>query len=206
MSQKKIIPEPVEKLTDTLASLPGIGPKSAFKLAVYLATNGESTSNMLSSELAKVRSNVGECTLCNNLANSSDGYVCSICADETRDENQLMIVETVADLLQIENSREFHGYYFVTERLISPLAGVTPKDISIDKLLKLFTLRNINEVIFAFAGSVEAESTSLYIKENLPEKNISVTRLGRGLPAAGSIEYLDSQTLKGAINARQKLS
>lgn len=204
MAKSKLIPKQIEYLSDSLGSLPGIGPKSAFKLAVYLATEGGELSDVLVANLQKVKNDVSRCDFCNNLASSSDP-LCSICSED-RDESSLMIVETVADLIQIEMSDEFRGYYFVTERLISPLSGVRPEDISFDKLLKIFTERKVSEIIFAYSGGVEAESTIMYIKDLIKGENISLTRLGRGIPAAGNIEYLDGQTLKGAIKSREKVS
>ncbi len=197
------LPDAITELASTLSSLPGIGPKMANRLAVYLATSGQNTAQNMKQSLTEVEQKVVVCKTCGNL---SDADECDICLDASRDRQLLMVVETPMDLIQIDQTGEYNGRYIVIGRLISPINGVGPGDINIDKFTAFLTAGGITEVILALSPTVEGEATSLYltnlVKQSSPE--VSVSRLARGLPTGVGIEYLDRETLKGALEGRRQ--
>jgi recombination protein RecR len=195
------LPPQVQKLADILASLPGIGPKQANKLALYLATYGKNTADNLQAALPKLHQEIAECSLCGNLTQTD---ICSICADTTRDQSVVMVVESVLDLIALENANYYQGVYCVLGKLISPIHGVMPDDTN---LRLLFKRPQIAEVIFALPATVEGEATTVYIQQQLQHKLLPVpafTQLARGIGRGVNVEYVDPETLKAALINRQK--
>jgi recombination protein RecR len=201
MSKANPIPQPIEDLADSLASLPGIGPKLANRLAIYLAVRGESLRDNLIKLLTEVKSQVKECEHCHNLATSN---ICTICSNEERDPQVVLVVENVLDLLQIERGGDFNGLYFVLGGLISPINGVGPQDLDLKLLLHRVESENVQEVILGLNSSLEAEATSLYVTKQLHNtvSDLKVTRLARGLSAGISLEFVDPTSLSGALSNR----
>ena len=196
------LPDAINNLALGLGSLPGIGPKMANRLAIYLATNGSSLATDLRNILADVQEQIQVCEVCGNIG---ERQICEVCADDQRDTSLLMVVETPMDLLQIEQSGEYHGRYFVLGRLISPLNGVGPGEISLDKFKSIVGDEKVREIILALSPTVEGEATSLFLTNIATEVcNASVSRLARGLPTGVGIEYLDKETIKGALEGRRE--
>ncbi len=198
-----ILPKPIERLSEALASLPGVGPKMASKLSVYLASDKQANLVQLGKILQEVSDEVGVCNSCGNL--SSKGEFCTICSDDYRDTSKLLIVETPMDLVQIEKVGHYDGLYLVLGKLISPLNGIGPEDINVTYLLSSMEKHNPSEIIFALSSTVEGESTCLYLKNLLSSSTASTvifSQLAKGLPTGVNIEYLDSSTLKGALSGR----
>lgn len=201
MSKTNPIPQPIEDLADSLASLPGIGPKLANRLAIYLAVRGESLRDNLLRLLTEVKSGVTECEHCHNLSTTE---LCAICSDPDRDPATILVVENILDLLQIERAGGFEGLYFVLGGLISPINGVGPQDLDLKLLLQRVESENVREVILGLNSSLEAEATALYVSKQLENLNpdLKITRLARGLSAGISLEFVDPTSLSGALSNR----
>ncbi len=198
---KAVLPPPVEDVADVLASLPGIGPKLASRLAVYLASGGSAISDNILQSLSTMQTKVSTCQRCGNLAMAE---LCTVCADPSRNSSLLVVVLTPLDLLQIEQSRAYNGKYLVLGKLISPVNGVSPKDTNIALLEKILATETIEELIIALGGNVEAEATAMYISNLATTKpSLKITRLARGIPTGADIEYLDEETIKGALEGRR---
>lgn len=202
--KKYSLPKPLLELADSLATTPGIGPKMANRLAVYWATKGSTAAGNIQASLQQLQSEVNICEQCGNL---TDGELCSICKDENRDRTQLMVVESSTDLLQVEQGDVYTGLYIVLGGLISPVNGIGPADLRISEVERMLDRHNVEEVILALSSNVEAEATSLYIAERLQKTHphISITRLARGLPTGVDIEYLDQETISGALQGRKSI-
>lgn len=198
---QNILPQSIIEVTDALSSLPGIGPKTAAKLAIYLVTNSDSLGWKLEKTLGEAREKIKLCESCHNLA---EGDQCNICSDADRDNKLLLIVESPTDLMQVEEADIFKGYYWVLNGLISPVNGVSPQDLDLYGLEEQVRVRQVEEIVFALSSTVEGESTTLYVEEYLRDKfpDLKVTRLARGLPTGVNIEYLDKETIKGALSGR----
>jgi recombination protein RecR len=191
-------PESLLKLARALSRLPGIGPKTAQKLALFLAFHKE-VAEELKEGLVALR-DLGVCRACGNLA---EGELCPICQDEGRDRALLAVVETVADLYALERSGEFSGVYHVLGGALNPLEGVGPKDLNLEGLWP--RLQGVREVILATSMTVEGEATALYLAEELKKRGVKATRLAYGLPVGGSLEYVDEVTLGRALEGRKPL-
>lgn len=200
MIKSSPIPAIVDDLADSLASLPGIGPKLAGRLAVYLATRGKGVGENLQKLLREV-DNLSICQQCGNIA---QGDKCTICNDSQRDDSLLLIVESPLDLVQFERTGEYQGRYIVIGKLISPVNGVTVKDTNIDKLLLQVELSTPSEIILGLSSTVEADATAMYITDQLKQilPDVRISRLARGLSSGVSLEYLDTSSLSGALNNR----
>lgn len=205
MSKPNLVPKPVEDMAAALSSLPGIGPKLANRIAIYLAVRGKGQINSLTSGLVSLERDVQECRNCRNLTSNSD--TCLICLDVDRDKTKVLVVETPLDLVQIERTEKFRGLYFVVGALLSPLNGIGPKDIGIDLLEERIAKDLVDEVIFGLGSSVESEATALFISEQLSKKypEVKFTRLAQGLSAGVSLEYVDTNSLSDAITHRTSL-
>lgn len=184
------------ELARVLARLPGVGPKTAQRLALHLALDREHARE-LEAALAEVGERVGVCRVCGNLA---EGDLCEVCRDPERDRSLIAVVETPADLLAIERSGEFRGVYHVLGGSLNPLHGVGPGDLNIEGLLD--RLEGVEEVLIATSMTVEGEATAAYLGELLRERGVRVTRPAYGLPAGGSLEYVDEVTLARALEHR----
>ncbi|MBR1718425.1 MAG: recombination protein RecR [Bacilli bacterium] len=193
-------PESIRCLIESFKCLPGIGEKTAERLAFSVLDMEEEQVELFSSSLMDVINNVHKCPICNSL---TDSDICSICSDPTRDSKILCIVEDSKSVFLFEKLGMFHGKYHVIDGLISPLDGVNPEDIGLNKLLDRLNEEKFEEIVFALKPSIEGETTSLYIKKILEGMDIKVTRLASGLPIGADIEYVDSLTLERAINDRK---
>ena len=195
-------PPALEQLIDGLRCLPGVGPKSALRMAYYLLQRDRSGAAKLGKSLENALQVLGHCTLCNNFSETS---ICPVCESERRDATQLCVVEMPTDLMMMEQTHSYSGMYFVLMGRLSPLDGIGPKEINLDKLIKRAQDGVVTEVILATNYTVEGEATAHYISELLKTRNIAVSRIARGLPMGGEIEYVDSGTLSMALLGRKQL-
>ena len=194
------MPESLKYLIDAFAKLPGVGEKTAMKLAFYIVTKKMQLLPELADKLMKVQKDIDICPVCNGLKDQLQ-TMCNYCADQKRDRNMICVVEEYADLLALEQTGAFKGMYHILGGSLSPLHGRGPKELSFEKLFS--RLEWVNEVIIATNPNFEGEATALYLREHLSE-NIKTTRLSRGLPNAGYIDYVDSLTLMNALKGRQE--
>ncbi|MBT5366001.1 MAG: recombination protein RecR [Phycisphaerae bacterium] len=207
LRDSKGTPEPVRRLLDSLARLPGIGKRGAERIAFHLIKDAEQEAIALSAAIADVKHRVVCCDVCNNIADASP---CAICDDASRDASIVLVVEQPRDLIRLEATGMFRGIYHVLTGRIDPLAGVEPSDLTVDALLHRVDKKELNargvqikEVIFGLNPNLEGDSTSLYLASQLTSKGIAVTRLARGLPSGSQIEYANTQVLSDAIAGRQ---
>ena len=192
----------IERLKQLLARLPGLGPRSARRAALYLIKRKETLLMPLASALAQAGESVRACARCGNL-DSADP--CAICADPKRDETTLCVVEDVADLWALERAGVFHGRYHVLGGTLSALDGVGPAELSIDMLMARVAGGNLKEVIVATNATVEGQTTAHYVTDRLAKSGVAVTRLAHGVPVGGELDYLDDGTLGAALRARRPL-
>ncbi len=195
-------PPALEQLIDSLRCLPGVGPKSALRMAYYLLQRDRKGAAKLGNSLENALQALGHCTLCNNF---SETPVCPLCASDKREQSQLCVIEMPTDLMMMEQTHSYSGMYFVLMGRLSPLDGIGPKEINLDKLIKRAQDGVISEVILATNYTVEGEATAHYISELLKTRGIVVSRIARGLPMGGEIEYVDSGTLSMALLGRKQL-
>jgi recombination protein RecR len=191
----------VERLITELAKLPGIGPRTAQRLAFHILRQRPDDVLPLAAAIVEVKEKIGFCTRCFNLA---EGEVCGICADTRRDPGALCVVEQPADIVPIERTREFHGLYHVLGGALSPIDGVEPGDLHIAELVRRVN-DGIREVILATNPTMTGEATALYIADLLPD-GVRVSRLASGLPVGGDLEYADELTLGRALAGRREIS
>ena len=192
----------LKNLIESLKCLPGVGPKSALRLAYYLLQRDRKGAHNLASSIEESLKKLGHCKLCNNFTEED---TCSICDSQERLSDTLCVVEMPTDLLMLEQTHSYKGMYFVLMGRLSPLDGIGPKEIHINKLLERIRKSDINEIILATNFTTEGNTTAQYIAELLKESKINVTRIARGLPMGGEIEYVDSGTLAQSIVERKKL-
>lgn len=196
----KIVPRAVERLTVELGKLPGVGPRTAERLAFHLLKNDPVRAGLLGEAIANLHEGVKSCQTCHNFAEDS---ICAICESSERDPSLLAVVEEPFDVVAIEKTGQFGGLYHVLGGVISPLDGVGPERLQIASLLRRIEEGQIKEVILATNPSLEGESTAMYIREQLVPLGVSLTRLARGLPVGGDLEYADQITLGRALQGRQ---
>ena len=200
--------ERLKRLLVLLSRLPGVGETTAQRYALHLLAADESLSRELGAEIASLRDRVAPCSRCNNLADRPDDgsdAVCGICADNKRDGTLLCVVGRVQDLLAIERAGTMRGRYFVLGRLLSPLEGVGPDELPMDKLLASIARENVREVIVATPPSVDGEATALLLKRELAPRGVRLTRIASGVPHGGDLEYADPITMGRALAGRQEL-
>ena len=190
----------LERLIEALRQLPGVGPKSAQRMAYFLLQKNQAGAHRLSQALDDVIANIRYCESCNNFAEST---ICKICSSAERDRSLIAVVEYPADLAVIEQTHSYQGLYFVLMGKLNPLEGVGPKDISLDKLVERVKNKEVKEVIVATNFTVEGEATAHYISEILRPHHLKLTRMARGLPVGGEIEYIDSGTIAQALVERR---
>lgn len=195
-------PPALEQLIEGLRCLPGVGPKSAQRMAYHLLQRDRKGANGLALALDNALQVVGHCKLCNTF---SEQAVCPLCASEKRDASLLCVVEMPTDLMMLENTQAYTGMYFVLMGRLSPLDGVGPKEIHLDKLIKRAQDGVVKEVILATNYTVEGDATAHYISELLRNRGVSTSRIARGMPMGGEIEYVDSGTLAQAMMERRSV-
>ena len=194
--------ETLDELVNALKCLPGVGPKSALRMAYYLLQRDRNGAQKLSENIANALELLGHCKLCNNF---SEQVVCSLCESNKRDAKTLCVIEMPTDLLMLEQTHSYKGMYFVLMGRLSPLDGVGPKDIHLGKLIQRLKDSDITEIILATNFTVEGNATAQYIRELLKDTKIKITRIARGLPMGGEIEFVDSGTLAQAVVERKIL-
>lgn len=195
-------PSSLENLIQALRCLPGVGPKSAQRMAYHLLQRDQNGARRLAQALDHALGTIRHCRMCNNF---SEEEVCELCSSPKRDAGLLCVVEMPADLVMMEQTQGYRGMYFVLMGRLSPLDGVGPKDIHLDRLLKRAADGGVREVILATNFTVEGEATAHYISELLKERGIKVTRIARGLPVGGELEHVDSGTLAQAVADRREV-
>ena len=194
--------EVLENLVDALKILPGVGPKSALRLTYFLLQRNRKGAKNLSEKISNALEQLMHCELCNNF---SEEPKCSICLSNNRDLSTICIVEMPTDLLMLEETHSYNGLYFILMGRLSPLDGIGPNDIHLSKLINRIKDSNIKELILATNFTVEGNATAEYIKELFKDVDIKTSRIARGLPMGGEIEYVDSGTLAQAIVERKAI-
>lgn len=197
----KFIPS-INKLIDEFSRLPGIGKKSAQRLAFHVINMEQSDAYNFAEAILEVKRKIKYCEKCFNITESQ---FCDICSDQKRDHNLICVVESPRDLIAIENTKEFHGYYHVLHGAISPMDGIGPNEIKIRELILRLQEDDTNEIIIATNPTIEGEATAMYISKLLKGTDIKVTRLAHGIPVGGDLEYADEITLAKAIEGRRTL-
>ncbi len=193
----------IEALSQALARLPGLGPRSARRAVLYLMKRRESALEPLLAALQDVAARLSTCSICGNLDTSDP---CGICTDARRDDRLLCVVEEVADLWALDRSRLFPGRYHVLGGRLSALEGVRPEDLDIDKLVARVAKGGIDEVVLAMNATLEGQTTAHYLAERLEKFPIRLTQLAHGLPVGGELDYLDEGTLAQALRARRPIA
>lgn len=197
-----ILPRSVQRLIDELARLPGIGPKSASRLTFYLLRSPDNQALDLASALHDLKEKTQLCSVCFNITEQDP---CPICSDSSRNQRLLCVVEEPLDVLAIERSGAYGGRYHVLHGAISPVEGIGPEDLRIGELVARIQPGVFDELIVATNPTLEGESTALYIQRRLTDTDLRLTRLARGLPVGGDLEYTDEITLSRALEGRQNL-
>lgn len=194
------LPESLNRLVDGLSDFPGIGKKTAERMAFYLLKSNDGWAQNLAKAIMDVKEQIHECPICHNISDTSP---CSICSDTKRDPSLLCVVEDTTDLVVFEKTNHFRGKYHVLGGVLSPLDGIGPEDLHFDTLLE--RINGEEEVIIATNPNAEGETTALYLAKLLKEHNIKVTRLASGIPVGGDLEYTDEATLVSALEGRREI-
>jgi len=194
---------PVNRLIEELARLPGIGPKTAQRLAFYLLNAPPEVAHNLARALVSARDSVRYCSICANL---TDREICQICSDPERDPTLVCVVQEPRDVVAMEKTRGYRGLYHVLRGAISPLAGVGPEDLTIKQLLARLNKGVIREVILATNPDVEGDATALYLARLIKPLGLKVTRIAHGLPVGAHLEYADEMTLAMALEGRREIT
>ncbi len=184
------------RATDELGKLPGVGPKTALRLALHLLKQPVASVDSFTDAISKLRHDIKYCRICHNI---SDTDVCPICSDEQRDHSTICVVENVQDIMAIENTQAYHGLYHVLGGIISPMDGIGPGDIEIDSLVSRVAAGGIKEVILALSSTMEGDTTNFYITRQLKPFNIKQTVIARGISVGNELEYTDEVTLGRSI-------
>jgi recombination protein RecR len=195
-------PEPITKLIDSFMKLPGIGPKTAARLAFFVLDMKEDDVLEFAKSLVNAKRNLSYCSVCGHI---TDKDPCMICEDNRRDRSVVCVVQDSKDVIAMEKMKEFNGLYHVLHGAISPMEGIGPEDINVPDLLKRLQDETINEVILATNPNIEGEATAMYISRLLKPSGIRVTRIAHGLPVGGDLEYADEVTLSKALEGRREL-
>jgi recombination protein RecR len=193
---------PVQRLIDELGRLPGVGPKSAQRIAYYILKAAPEDARRLASSIVEVKEKISWCRRCFNMA---EGELCQYCLDERRDDTLICVVEEPRDIVAIERTREFAGRYHVLQGTISPIEGVGPDQLRIKELLARVRDEGVKEVILATNPNTDGEVTAMYLARMLQDSEVRVTRIASGLPVGGDLEYADEVTLGRALEGRREV-
>ena len=196
------IPEPVVSLISALNQLPGIGPRSAERIALHLVQTDSAVVKQLAETMLQAREKIRFCTTCGALTEKSP---CSICTDARRDSSLICVVERAVDILSVERSGTYRGKFHVLGGIISPLDGVEPDDLSIGALEKRLTQEPIKEIVIALGTDVEGDATSYYLAKRLAQSGLKISRIAYGLPAGSGLEFADELTLSRALEGRREM-
>lgn len=199
MPQSPIGPE-LQRMIDLLAKLPGLGPRSAKRAALHLLSKREGLMQPLAFAIAEAAEKVEACTVCGNLDSINP---CAVCTDETRDTSVLCVVQDVGDLWAMERAGAHRGRYHVLGGLLSPLDGIGPDDLKVGSLVERAQSDDVREVILALAATVDGQTTSHYIAEQLDASGVDVTQLSQGVPVGGELDFLDEGTIAAAMRTRR---
>ena len=194
--------DPITRLIEKFASLPGIGRKSAQRLAFYVIGMDEKEVQELADAILSAKKDVKYCSVCCNL---TDGDICPECSSAKRDKKTIMVVENPRDLAAYERTKEYNGVYHVLHGAISPMSGITPSDIKLKELLERIQNDTPQEIILATNPTVEGEATAMYISKLIKPLGIKVTRIANGVPVGGDLEYVDQVTLARALEGRREV-
>ena len=195
-------PLPIQRLLDELERLPGIGPKSAQRIAYWLLANETADADRLSAAITQVKQSIHLCPRCFDFAQDE---LCEVCADPRRDQTSICVVEEPRDVMAIERTGEFHGLYHVLHGAISPMDGIGPEQLKIRELVGRLGDSDIAEVVLATNPNVEGETTAVYIARTIKPLGVRVTRIASGLPVGGDLEFADEVTLGRALEARREM-
>ena len=195
-------PSVISKLIDDFKRLPGVGEKTAERMAFAVLELNEDQVNSFSADLVDAKKNITNCTKCNSISDSEE---CSICRDKTRNSDILCVVESSKDVFLFEKTGKYQGRYFVLNGLISPIDGIGPEELPLKKLIDFIDENKVKEVIIAVKGTIEGETTALYIKNVLENYDVCVSRIASGIPVGAEMEYVDSLTLESALLNRKEI-
>ncbi|MDY5058714.1 MAG: recombination mediator RecR [Bacilli bacterium] len=195
-------PKCIRNVIDCFKNLPGIGEKTAERLAFSLIGFSKENLTSFSAAITDIRDKITTCEICGNIADSN---ICNICSDKERNSNIIFVVEKAKDISLFEKINIYNGKYHVLGGLISPLDGIGPDDININKLIDRIDKESVHEIIMALKPSIEGETTMQYIKKILENKNVRVTRIATGIPMGTDIEYIDAMTLEFALEGRKDI-
>ncbi|CZR09176.1 recombination mediator RecR [Trichococcus ilyis] len=195
-------PEPIAKLIESFMKLPGIGQKTAARLAFFCLDMDEEAVLAFADALIRSKRDLHQCTICGNITETDP---CNICADTTRDKSIILVVENPRDVMSMEKIREYHGLYHVLNGVLSPMEGTGPEDLNIASLIKRLQDETVKEIIIATNATAEGEATAMYLSRLIKPAGIKVTRLAYGLAVGSDIEYADEMTLFRAIDGRREL-
>ncbi|HEY9556044.1 MAG TPA: recombination mediator RecR [Acidimicrobiales bacterium] len=193
---------PVQELIDELGRLPGVGPKSAQRIAFHLLKLPKLDALRLSKAISEAKDRVSFCTTCFNIA---EGEACELCRDERRDATILCVVEEPRDIVAVEKTQEFRGRYHVLQGAISPIEGIGPEQLRIRELLVRIGNEGVEEIILCTNPNLEGEATAMYLSRLLKDLDVRVTRIASGLPVGGDLEYADELTLGRALEGRREI-
>lgn len=196
-------PSSVKKLIECLKDLPGVGEKSAERLAFTMINFDSDKLQMFSDAILEVKNKICRCKICNNI---SEDEICAICSNRSRNDDTIFVVEKPKDIILFEKIGIYKGKYHVLDGLISPLEGINPEDINIANLIKRVKEKKVNEIILALKPSIEGETTMQYIKKILENSEVKVSKIATGIPMGTDIEYLDTMTLEMALEERKNIS
>ena len=195
-------PKSLQQLIDSFKLFPGIGDKTAERMAFALMDMEEEMTEVFSNSILNVKKNIRHCSICNNL---TDAEICNICSNKDRDNKSLCVVEDPKSVFLFEKLGIYNGKYHVLKGLISPLDGINPEDIELEKLIERVKKEELKELILAFKPSIEGETTALYIKRILGDMNLSITKIASGIPMGADMEYIDAMTLERALLDRKSV-
>ena len=195
-------PRPLAALLEQLEKLPGVGPKSAQRLAFHILRASREDGQMLAQAIINIREQIKPCTRCGNF---TDLELCDICTSSRRESTQLCVVAEPRELMAVENSGEFRGRYHVLNGLLNPIEGIGPEKLSINKLVARIAEEEVQEVVLALSATVEGETTANYLVNVLKPRGVKLTQLARGLPFGGDLDYADQMTIAGALRGRREV-
>lgn len=195
-------PKTIEQLIICFKKLPGIGAKTAERLALSLLNFDEETLNMFSDSIKNIKKNITRCSICNCL---SENDICEICSNIDRNSNIICVLSDPKDIYLFEKMGKYNGKYFILNNLISPLKGINPENININELINLIEKNKIKEIVLALKPSIEGETTSLYLSKKLADLDVKVSKIAQGIPLGAEMEFIDSMTLELAFENRTKM-
>jgi recombination protein RecR len=199
-----ILPAPIQDLINAFSRLPGIGPKTASRLTFFLLTAPDDLSQDLAEALKAFKSETTYCQTCFNITNAGQ-IQCEICSNPDRDQDVICVVEEPLDVLALERTEGFHGRYHVLHGALSPIEGISPEDLKIRELMARLHSGSVSEIILATNPSMEGDATAMYLRQQMTPLQLRITRLARGLPVGGDLEYADQHTLLKALAGRQEM-